>query len=99
MRLDTRAFGIAAGAVSALTYVVCAALVAVAPGATQSAFSYVLHVDVTQLSRSISVVSFAVGLAVFSVLVGLCASLTALAYNALIARADVRLPHAAAVTR
>jgi hypothetical protein len=99
MRIESRAFGIAAGGVAALTYVACAVLVAVAPEATQAVFSYVFHVDLTTLSRSLSLLSFAVGLVVFSAFIGLCASLTAWLYNALIARVPVTLSRAAAATR
>jgi hypothetical protein len=86
MRIDARYFGLSAGTIAAVTFVLCGLLVGVAPGATQATFSYVLHVDLTGLSRTLSATSFFVGLAVFGLFVGLCAYATAALYNALQAR-------------
>lgn len=83
MKLDARYFGVSAGIVAAVTFVLCGLLVAVAPGATQAGISYVLHVDLTSLSRTLTAASFFVGLIVFSLFVGLCAYGTAALYNAL----------------
>lgn len=86
MRLDSKYFGLSAGIVAAVTFVLCALLVAVAPSGTQAAISYVLHVDLTGLSRTLTVTSFFVGLLIFSLFVGFCAYGTAALYNTLQAR-------------
>jgi hypothetical protein len=99
MRLDPRAFGIAAGAVAAVTYVICGLLVAVAPDATQATFSYIMHADLTGITRPISVASFAVGLVIFGAFVGLCGYFTARLYNALGAREGVTTTCAAVAAR
>jgi uncharacterized protein YjeT (DUF2065 family) len=83
MKLDSRYFGLSAGIIAAVTFVLCGLLVAIAPGATQAAFSYVMHVDLAGLSRTLTVTSFFVGLVVFSLFVGLCVYGTAALYNAL----------------
>ena len=99
MRLDPKPFGIAGGLIAAATYVLCALFVAVAPGATQATLSYVLHVDLTELARPISVASFTVGLVVFGALIGLCAFFTARLYNLLGAREQVAVGRTAPAAR
>jgi hypothetical protein len=83
MRLNARHFGLSSAVVAATTFVLCALVVAFAPGAMQKTLSYVLHVDLTQMSRSISAPSFFVGLAVFSAFFYVCAYCIAALYNAL----------------
>ena len=99
MRLDPKPFGIAAGVVAAATYVLCALLVAVAPGTTQATLSYVLHVDLTGLARPISLASFTVGLVVFGAFIGLCTFFTARLYNVLGARENVAVGRTAPAAR
>lgn len=66
MRLNARYFGLSSALVAAATFILCALVVAFAPGAMQRTLSYVLHVDLTQMSRSISATSFFIGLVAFS---------------------------------
>ena len=87
MRLNARLFGYAAALVAAMVYFVCGFFAAVGRGATQGFFSYVLHVNLVGLVRPITVISFALGLILFSAMVGGSAWLTARVYNALGARA------------
>lgn len=86
MRIDAKLFGYAAGLVAALAYFICGFFAAVGSGATQGFFSYVLHLDLLALARPISVVSFAVGLVLFSGIFAGFAWVTARVYNALAAR-------------
>jgi len=99
MILDAKAFGIAAAIVAAATYVICAVSVALSPTFTQAAFSYVLHADLTGLSRPISLASFVFGLLIFSAFVGVCVYFTAKLYNVILGRQMV-IPevHRTAVT-
>ena len=81
MRLDTRALAKATGAVAAIAYVLCALLVAVAPGALTQAASYVAHIDLSGLSRSITWSGFVVGLVVWTAATMLAAASTSALYN------------------
>jgi drug/metabolite transporter (DMT)-like permease len=83
MGINTRALAFASGIVAAATFVVCGLMVAVAPGATSSFFGWVFHIDLSSLSRSISVSSFVGGLIVFSAIVGICVAAVAWMYNKL----------------
>lgn len=83
MRLNARYFGLSSALVAAATFILCALVVAFAPGTMQRMVSYVLHVDLTQTSLSISAPSFFVGLAVFSAFFYACAYGIAAVYNSL----------------
>ena len=83
MRLNARYFGLSSALVAAATFILCSLVVAFAPGTMQGTLSYVLHVDLTQMSRSISAPSFFVGLALFSAFFYVCAYCTAAVYNSL----------------
>jgi hypothetical protein len=52
--------------VSAASYAICALMVALRPEGTSRSFGYVLHIDLSSLTRSITWPSFFVGLVVFS---------------------------------
>jgi hypothetical protein len=100
MRIDAKLFGHAATLIAAVAYFIGGFFAAIGRGATQGFFSYILHLDLIQIVRPISVISFAFGLLLFSALVGTCAWLTARVYNALAVRtATASLPRPAAVTR
>jgi hypothetical protein len=45
MRLDARAFGLAAGATAAVPFTICALAVAIAPGPTTAFAGYLIHMD------------------------------------------------------
>lgn len=100
MRIDAKLFGYAATLVAALVYFIGGFFTAVGRGATQGFFSYILHLDLVQIVRPISVISFSIGLLLFCALVGACAWLTARVYNAFAVRAAApSLPRPAAATR
>lgn len=61
-QLDARAFGLAAGAVAAVLVIACSLAVAVAPDATTAFAGYVIHVDLTGFSRTLTWSSFLGGL-------------------------------------
>lgn len=85
MKLNVRALSFASGIVSAVSFVVCALAVAVSPGLTSRFFSYVFHVDLTGLSRTITWGNFFGGMLLFSVGVAIFVGLTAWCYNRLAA--------------
>lgn len=95
MRLESRLLGLAAAIAAAVSYAICALAVAIAPRAAASAFSYVLHIDLTGLARRVTWDSFIVGLIAFSLVTGLLVALAAAVYNALLARAMPAEAHGA----
>ena len=58
MKLDARAFGLAAGMTAAALFVLCALAVAIAPGATTAFAGYLIHTDLSGLSRSLTFGTF-----------------------------------------
>ncbi len=85
MRLNTGAIFWAVSIVSAASYAICAAFVAVAPGATSQAFGWVVHIDLTSLSRHITWPSFFGGMVCFSLVIAAHAWAAAWTYNRLVA--------------
>ena len=63
MRLDACAFGLAAGTVAAILYLVCGVAVLVAPGPTTTLASYIIHMDLSTMPRLVTAWGFLVGLA------------------------------------
>jgi len=96
MGLDTRAFGLAAGATAAVLFTLCSLAVAVAPEPTTGFFGYLIHMDLSGLPRVLTVGSFVVGLVSWSVGTGLTFALAAAIYNRL---AGVTSPAAGALRR
>ena len=83
MKVNTGAVFWAVGFVSAASYIVCAASVAVAPGASAEFFSWVMHIDLTSLSRAVTWLSFFGGMVCFSLVMAVLAWASAWAYNRL----------------
>ena len=91
MRLDTRAFGLAAWITAAVLYSICALLVAVNPGGATALFGFVMHMDLTGVARPVTFAGYLGGVVFWGVLVGLTFGLAAWLYN--------RLAHAPAAVR
>lgn len=72
------------------TYALCALAVAISPAATQAFLSYMMHVDLTTLSRPLSVGSFLIGIVLFSALLGTLAYCTARVYGWLNSQSRLR---------
>jgi hypothetical protein len=84
MKLDIWPFSLAVGLVTAVVFSICAFFVAVAPEATMASFSYLLHVDLTGLARSITWGSYLAGLVAVSLGAAISAALVAWLYNRLV---------------
>ncbi len=84
MKLKTGAIFWAVAAVSAVSYIICAAFVAVAPGATTQFFGWVMHVDLTSLARQITWSSFFGGMVCYSLVMAVLAWASAWLYNRLV---------------
>jgi hypothetical protein len=85
LKVNVKALSFASGIVAAASFVVCALAVAIAPGLTARSFSYVFHIDLTSLSRTITWSSFFGGMLCFSVGTAILVGLTAWCYNRLAA--------------
>ena len=91
MKLETRAFGLAAGITGALLFALCALYVAVNPGGATTLFGFVMHMDLTGLARPLTFVSFLGGLVFWGLGVGLMFASAAWLYNRLAQEAPARL--------
>jgi hypothetical protein len=83
MRLDARAFGLAAGALAAVLFLVCAVAVAVAPDATTAFAGTLIHADLSGFKRTLTLGIFVVGLACWTVGTTLAFWFMGLVYNRL----------------
>lgn len=83
MKLNVKALSFASGIVAAASFIICALAVVVSPGLTSRFFSFVFHIDLTGLSRTITWASFFGGMLLFSVGVSVFVGLTAWCYNRL----------------
>lgn len=81
MRLEPRAFGLAAGATAAVLFILCAAAVAVAPGSTTSLAGFLVHMDLSGMARSLTVTNFVGGLVIWTLGTGLTFALAGWLYN------------------
>ena len=81
MELKASAFGLAVAIVVAASFTVCSFFVAVAPEATAAVIGYLLHINLTGLSRSISWASYFAGVVGLSIWSGLWAAVAAKIYN------------------
>lgn len=86
LKLNIKALSFASGIVAAASFIVCALAVAASPGLTSRFFSFVFHIDLTSLSRTITWASFFGGMLLFSVGVAIHVGLTAWCYNRLAAK-------------
>jgi hypothetical protein len=84
--LDSRAFGMAAGVVAGIVFTLCAFAVAIAPASTTAALSYMLHIDLTGLSRPLSWGGYFSGLLCVSFGVGLAFAAAGALYNRFVRR-------------
>lgn len=89
MRLDTKAFAIAAGTTAAVLFTLCALAVAIAPGPSMAFFGYLAHMDLSALPLTLTFASFIVGLIGWTVGTALTFGLAAAIYNRLVGASPV----------
>jgi hypothetical protein len=87
MRLDARAFGVAAGVTAGVVFIVCSLAVAIAPGPATAFASYLVHMDLSGLPRTLTLRSFLGGLVAWTLGTGLMLGFAAWVYDRLIAAA------------
>jgi hypothetical protein len=85
MKLDARAFGIAAGVAAAVVSAACALIVAVAPEFATNLFGNVIHLDLAPLARKVTWGNAFGGLVFWGVGVGVVFAFGAWVYD-LVAR-------------
>lgn len=83
-RLNPRSLFTATGIISGAFFIACFLSLAVAPQPAMSFFGYILHADLTSISRPVSLGSFVIGLLVWSLGTGVYAALIARIYNRLL---------------
>jgi hypothetical protein len=84
--LSARSLFIATAIITGIAYLVCVLFLTVAPQITMAFFSYVLHANLSGITRSVTWGSFIVGLLAWSVGTGLYAAFVARLYNKLSVR-------------
>lgn len=85
MRLETRAFAIAAGTAAAVAYALCALAVAIAPVQTTAFLGFITHTDLSTLARPISWGAFLGGMVAWWIIVAFVFGLGGWFYNRLVA--------------
>ena len=83
MKLDARAFGLAAGTTAGVLFVLCALAVAIAPEATTAFAGYLIHADLSGITRDLTLGSFVGGLVCWTVGTTLAFWLMGTVYNRL----------------
>ena len=86
MRLESSKLGLASAVVAGVAFGICGLLFSVLPGPTAAFASWVLHVDVTQMTRPISPWNLFAGIILFAAYAGVFVALVAGLYNRLSAR-------------
>lgn len=81
MKLDIRAFAFAVGAVVAASFTICAFFVATAPEATAEFIGYLLHINLSGLTRPITWASYVAGVLAIGIWTALWAGVAAKVYN------------------
>jgi len=84
MKLNPRAFGLAAGLTAAALSGVCALFVALAPHTAMALLNNVVHADLTSLARNVTVGNFFGGLLFWGIGTGLVFAFAGWLYNRLI---------------
>jgi hypothetical protein len=95
MRLDTRAFAAAAGIAAAVLFTTCGLAVVVAPEATTAAASYLIHMDLSGMARTMTFGRFVGGLVIWTLGTAVVFGSIAAIYNRLVAQSGAVRPVAA----
>jgi hypothetical protein len=91
MRLDARAFGTAGGVVAAALFTICALAVAVVPDQTTALASYLVHMDLSGMTRTMTFGRFVGGLVIWTLGTGVTFGAVAGVYNLLVTEAIQRV--------
>ena len=83
MRIQSFPLGVSAAIVTAISFGICGIFFAVAPAQTSAFVSWVLHIDLTTMTRPLSAPNLLAGMALFGAYVGILVGLVAAVYNRL----------------
>jgi 2TM family of unknown function (DUF5676) len=86
MKLNVWAFGVAIGIVIAAAFSICAFFVAIAPEATADFIGYLLHINLSGLTRPINWGSYFAGVLGIGLWTALWAAVAAQLYNFFVSR-------------
>ncbi|HUE89442.1 MAG TPA: DUF5676 family membrane protein [Vicinamibacterales bacterium] len=89
MRIDARSFGLTAGAVAGVMFVLCSIAVALSPEATADTFGGLTHLALGGLARTPTWAGFVTGLVVWSVGTAAVFGTAAALYNRLVRRSEL----------
>lgn len=81
MRIKATALGLAAAIITAIGFGICGIFFMIVPRPTSAFVSWVLHIDMTQMTRSVSVPQLIGGILLFGGYVGLIVGFVAALYN------------------
>ena len=83
MSVNVKAFTITGIIIAALSYVVCATFVAIAPDAATTMGSYITHMNLREVGRSVTFTKALIGGTFFTVFVSLVCASSGFLYNRL----------------
>jgi hypothetical protein len=83
MSANIRALTITGAVIAALTYIICAGFVALAPEMATTLGAYIVHMDLSKVGRSVTMGGALVGGAFFTVFVALVCASSGWLYNRL----------------
>ena len=83
MSANIRALTITGAVIAALTYIICAGFVALAPETATTLGAYIVHMDLSKVGRSVTMGGALVGGAFFTVFVALVCASSGWLYNRL----------------
>lgn len=83
MSANTRALTITGAVIAALTYIICASFVALAPEMATTLGAYITHMNLTDVGRSVSMGGALIGGAFVTVFVALVCASSGWLYNRL----------------
>jgi hydrogenase/urease accessory protein HupE len=86
MKLNVWPFGFAVGIAVAAAFTICAFFVAVAPEATAAFIGYLLHIDLSGLTRPVTWANYFAGLLAIGIWAALLAAVAAGIYNSMISK-------------
>ncbi|HEX6622466.1 MAG TPA: DUF5676 family membrane protein [Pyrinomonadaceae bacterium] len=89
MASNIRALTITGAVMAAVTYVICAAFVALAPGVATSLGSDITHIDLSTVGRAVTWGGAVRGIVFFTVFIALVCAASGWLYNRLTRAADV----------